>query len=269
MPPITTTCIATLVLAGATLGAADIDVDLTLLENQRMRRTLVQPLAVEGEKADVLLADVRRVWIHWTGRKGAPEIRYRGLVADERMARLDALGVERTETPLGLARALPGQPGFHLIALGPDEVLMAPTRLLERLAPRDWPAAAGAVLTFSGPATDLKLGGLKEELTAFRFAWTPENELVLSAVARDDEDAERSYHWVKRRIGLLGLAAGLGADKAEFPYALLKKADFEVRGDTVRVTRSLDEAMEHDAVDYLVYQVKRKLRKFRPRQTKA
>jgi hypothetical protein len=224
--------------------------------------TLGAPATPEGAVAiDQPLKDCQRVLITWSGPKAPPVVRFLGVPAEALVARYAATGT-RVDSRHGPAYPLPQQPGFIAVALGESDLLIATPAVLAQIDPPEWPEATGNVLDFSGPATDLKLGDLQDELSDFLFAWQPDGKLVLHATANSRHDAKSVLRYISIRKPLVQAAAGVGVDKAELPAKLLDCATFSREDNILTARMDLDEPTRVEAVEYLAKQVRRQMKKY-------
>jgi hypothetical protein len=247
------------------LSAATIDVDYTKIRDGKLGialRTTLDTAAPGAPAAEDHLAACQRVLITWSGPKQPPVVRFLGVDTGTLCKRLAENGANSTDTKFGAAYPLPHQAGFSVVALSANELLMAPPALLSTMDVPPWPAASTNVLSFSGPATDLKLGELQDELKDFVFAWEPTGAVTLQATANSKSDAKAVLRYISVREPLLDAAAALGVDKAQFPSKLLDAATFDRKGNVIVARLDLNEAMRAEAVEYLANQVRKQMRKY-------
>lgn len=250
----------------ALLGAATIDVDYTKVRDGSIGTALSAALATAGSEGEVVpdpLAACQRVLITWSGPKQAPVLRFLGVDTTAFCARLSNSGAISTDTKFGSAFALPKQKGFAVVALGDNELLMAPPTLLATIDAPAWPQATSNVISFSGPATDLKLGDLQDELKDFIFAWEPSGAISLRATANSKSDAKAVLRYIALREPFLDAAAALGVDKAQFPSKLLDATTFDRKDNVVIARLDLDEPTRVQAVDYLADQIRKQMKKYK------
>lgn len=247
-------------------SAATIDCAFPHIRDTTLGGTLATTLqvpAVEGQPAHEPLRECSRVLITWSGPKAPPVVRFKGVAARELMGRYAAAGAAPVESRYGAAYPLPQQQGFVAVALADDELLIATPTLMAQLEAPEWPTASGNVMDFTGPATDLKLGDLQDELRHFNFVWGPDGKLVLRATATSKTDAKAVIRYISLRKPLVDAAAGVGIEKAEFPSKLLNAATFDRKDAEVIARMELDDPTRLQAVDYLAKAVTRQMRKYR------
>lgn len=250
----------------AVLGAATIDVDYTKVRDGGIGAALSAALATAASPGEVVpdpLANCQRVLITWSGPKQPPVVRFLGVDTTAYCKRLSDSGATSIETPFGTAWALPQQQGFSVVALSDQELLMAPPTLLATIEAPAWPPATTNVISFSGPATDLKLGDLQDELRDFIFAWEPNGAVSLHATANSKGDAKAVLRYISLRQPLLDAAASLGVDKAQFPSKLLDATTFDRQGNVIIARLALDEPTQAEAVEYLAKQIRKQMWKYK------
>lgn len=258
-------CLIAVVLLVGTAAAATIDCaypnlrDTTL--GTALSTTLGAPAAEAAPAIDDPLADCQRVLITWSGPKAAPVVRFLGVHAEALMARYAATGT-RLDSPLGPAYPLPQQTGFVAVAIDSQELLITTPAILATLELSAWPPATGNTIDFSGPATDLKLGDLQEELTSFLFTWQLDGKLVLHATASSRHDAKAVLRYIAVRKPLVQAAAGVGVDKAELPAKLLEAANFSREDNILTARMDLDQTTREQAVEYLAKAVRKQMKKY-------
>lgn len=258
--------LAALLLLAGIAAAANVDCAFPHIRDTTLGAALSTALgapATEGAAAiEQPLKDCQRVLIVWSGPKAAPVVRFQGVPSEALMARYAATGT-RIESRHGPAYPLPQQPGFVAVALDEQELMIATPAILAQIAPPAWPEPTGNVLDFSGPATDLKLGDLQDELSSFLFAWQPDGKLMLRATAASRHDAKAVLRYVAIRKPLVQAAAGVGVDKAEFPAKLLEAAAFSREENVLIARMDLDQPTREQAVEYLAKAVRRQMKKYR------
>jgi len=248
------------------LGAATIDVDYTKVREGGIGVALSATLATAAAEGEVVadpLAVCQRVLITWSGPKQPPVVRFLGVDTAGYCARLAASGATSIDTKFGVSWSLPKQKGFAVVALNDNELLMAPPALLATIEAPAWPVATANIISFSGPATDLKLGDLQDELKDFVFAWEPTGSVSLHATANSKSDAKAVLRYISLREPLLDAAAALGVDKAQFPAKLLDATTFDRQNNIVIARLDLDEPTRVQAIDYLADQIRKQMRKYR------
>lgn len=253
-------CVATV------LGAATIDVDYAKVRDGSIGAALNATLATTATAGEVVpdpLVACQRVLITWSGPKQPPIVRFLGVDTAVYCARLVASEAVSIDTKFGTAYALPKQKGFAVVALSDNELLMAPPALLATIEAPVWPELTTNVISFSGPATDLKLGDLQDELKEFVFAWEPTGAISLHATANSKSDAKAVLRYISLREPLLDAAAALGVDKAQFPAKLLDAATFDRQNNIVIARLDLDEPTRVQAIDYLAEQIRKQMKKYK------
>jgi len=258
--------LAALVLFSGLAAAANVDCAFPHIRDTALGIALSTTLGVPATESapaiDQPLKDCQRVLIVWSGPKSAPVVRFQGVSSEALMARYAAVGT-RLDSRHGPAYPLPQQAGFVAVALNAHELMIATPAILAQTDPPAWPEATGNVLDFSGPATDLKLGDLQEELSSFLFTWQPDGKLVLRATAASRHDAKAVLRYVAIRKPLVEAAAGIGVEKAEFPAKLLEAADFSREENILFARMDLDQPTRDQAVEYLAKAVRKQMKKYR------
>ena len=258
--------LAALVLLAGVAVAANVDCAFPHIRDTALGTALSTTLGVPASETtpalDQPLKDCQRVLIVWSGPKAAPVVRFQGVESEALMARYAAVGT-RLDSRHGPAYPLPQQAGFVAVALNAQELMIATPAILAQIDPPAWPEATGNVLDFSGPATDLKLGDLQEELSSFLFTWQPDGKLVLRATATSRHDAKAVLRYVAVRKPLVEAAAGIGVEKAEFPAKLLEAAAFSREENILFARMDLDQPTRDQAVEYLAKAVRKQMKKYR------
>jgi hypothetical protein len=265
MRPLVLVVIASLIAASA--SAATVDVDYPQIRDSDLGRVLIECLApqVESEGGAKLEIAGRcsRVLVSWNGPKAPPVVRYLGVPAQAIIDRLAAQPeVAVLDGPIGPSWPV-HQKGFVLAKLSDDEVVMATIKMMPTLVLPEWPEPRDRVISFTGPASHLKLGELQDELSSFDFVWQPAGDLLLLATANSKTDAKSVMRYISLRLPLLDIAAGVGVEKAEFPAKLLSGASFSRTGEKITVKSSLDDNMRGEAVAFLVKTINKQMRKYR------
>ncbi len=257
-----------LTIIAATIGAsaATVDVDYPKLRDSELGAVLVACIApmtpVEGDQPIELASVCTRVLVSWDGPKAPPVVRYRGVPAQALIDRLAAQpGAVQVDGPAGPSWPV-HQKGFVLAKIADDEVVMATLKSMPTLAMPEWPEQRDRVISFSGPATDLKLGDLQDNLASFDFVWEPTGRLLLLATANSKTDAKSVMRYISLRKPLLDIAAGVGVEKAEFPAKLLSGASFARSAEKITVKSNLDEDMRGEAVAFLVKTINKQMKKY-------
>lgn len=258
--------LAALVLLAGVAAAANIDCAFPHIRDSSLGTALSTALGAPATDTapalDQPLKDCQRVLIVWNGPRAAPVVRFQGVPSEALMARYAASGT-RVESRHGPAYQLPQQTGFVAVALNAQELMIGTPAILATIDPPPWPEPTGNVLDFSGPATDLKLGELQDELSSFLFTWQPDGKLVLRATAASRHDAKAVLRYVAVRKPLVQAAAGVGVEKAEFPAKLLEAAAFSREENILIARMDLDQPTREQAVDYLAKAVRRQMKKYR------
>jgi hypothetical protein len=258
--------VAVLCCSAAALGAATIDVDYAKVKEGKLGMALAATLATEpvnGAEAPDPLAACTRVLVTWSGPKQPPVARFLGVSSEAYLKRLAEAGAVPIDTKFGPAYPLQKQKGFAVVALGASELMMAPPTLLATIDAPAWPELTTNVMSFSGPATDLNLGDLQDELKDFVFAWEQSGAISLHAVANSKSDAKAVLRYISVREPLLDAAAALGVDKAVFPAKLLGATTFDRQGTMIIAKLDLDDATRAEAMEYLSNQVRKQMKKYR------
>lgn len=249
------------------LRAAYIDVDFTGIAGTQLSATLDEILTVpaaEGVPTDQPLICCTRILVSWQGINTPPLVRFRGVPAHERIAKLAASGAKPTETVWGTGYRLPNLQGYIAVALERDEILAGSPAVLAALteAPA-WPETFEHIMSFKGLSSDLKLGDLADELVDIDFTWPRDNKLTLISHAHSRGDAKAVLRYIGIRRPLVHAAAGLGIDKADFPSRLLAATTWNRSGNQIQASFDLDDATRIEAVDYLTKSLRRHLNKYR------
>ncbi len=259
--------VVTAVLACLGVGsAATVDVDYPKLRDTDLGRLLVDSISPQSEREGVAPLDLAtactRVLVSWEGPKGSPVVRYRGVPAQALIDRLAAQpDVTRLDGPVGASWPV-RQKGFVAAKIADDEIVMATAKMMPTLVMPPWPERHESLIAFSGPATDLKLGDLQDELASFDFVWESTGKLLLLATANSKNDAKSVMRYISLRKPLLETAAAIGVEKAEFPAKLLDGASFSRSGEKITVKSELDDAMRSEAVAYLVKTIGKQMRRY-------
>jgi hypothetical protein len=207
---------------------------------------------------------LRRVTVAWEGTKSAPIIRFLGVPAQQEIARISA-GKDGTDTPLGKSWPLPRLPGFAIVAVGEEELVVAPPKTLEQLKLAPWPAAPGHALDFKAPATDLKLGDLQDRITDFHLTYDSSGNTLLQVNTPSEKMAKSvdRYIWWRKPVVFAG--ADVGIKKLKFPARLLDATDIDRKKNVLTAKVTLKDDMKNQAFGYLADAITRELRRYRPK----
>ncbi|MBA3685091.1 MAG: hypothetical protein H0W72_07605 [Planctomycetes bacterium] len=258
--------LVSLVATSTSAFSATVDVDYPKLRDSELGRVLIGCIwaaEAEGSTAPSEAANgCTRILVSWDGPKAPPVVRYRGVPAQAVIDRLAAKPEGAAiDSPIGPAWPA-NQKGFLVAKVADDEVVMVTVKMMPTLVMPEWPEQRDRVISFSGPASHLKLGDLQDNLSSFDFVWEPSGVLELLATANSKTDAKSVMRYISLRRPLLDIAAGVGVEKAEFPAKLLSGASFTRSGAKITVKSSLNEDMRGEAVAFLVKTINKQMRKY-------
>ncbi len=220
--------------------------------------------AVPEAPEDDPTVGLRRVLVAWTGVRSPPTIRFQGIPAQAAIARISE-GKEGTDTAIGKSWPLPRLPGFSMVAVGEDELVVAPAKALEQLKLVEWPAPPGNALDFKAPATDLKLGDLQDRISDFHLTYDSAGNTQLKVNTPSEKMAKSVDRYVWWRKPVVYAGADVGIKKLKFPARLLDATAIDRKKNVLTAKLTLKDDMKDQAFGYLADAISRELRRYRPK----
>ncbi|MBA3709080.1 MAG: hypothetical protein H0W83_09710 [Planctomycetes bacterium] len=224
----------------------------------------VDPAATAAVPEEDPTVGLRRVTVAWEGTKSPPIIRFLGIPSKQAVDRISK-GQAGTDTPLGKSWPLPRLPGFSVVILGDEDLVVAPPKTLETLKVAAWSAAPAHALDFTAPATDLKLGDLQDKISDFHLTYDSSGSTLLQVNTPSEKMAKSvdRYIWWRKPVVFAG--ADVGIKKLKFPARLLDAADIDRKKNVLTAKVTLKDDMKNQAFGYLADAISRELRRYRPK----